>query len=224
MRGIGPEKYSVWSRNMVPRVRAGGGLLPLPFPLRGRDAEVMAEVLIIYGSSEGHTAVVVDHLRHPLEAAGHLVRACSVDDAPTCPVGYDLVLVGSSIHQGHHHRAVTRWVKGNAELLGRMPSAFFQVSLSSAGDAAGAVEAERYVDDLMRATGWRPDVVGLFGGALMYTHYGRVKRTMMKSIAGATGLDTDVRRDYDYTDYEDVDRFAREVTALLDPAPHAASA
>jgi menaquinone-dependent protoporphyrinogen oxidase len=184
----------------------------------------MAEVLIVYGTSEGHTAVVVDHLRRPLEAAGHLVRACSVDDAPTCPIGYDLVLVGSSIHQGRHQRAVTRWVKGNAELLGRMPSAFFQVSLSSAGDAAGTDEAERYVDDLMRATGWRPDAVGLFGGALLYTHYGLVKRTMMKSIAGSTGLDTDVHRDYDYTDYDAVERFSKEVAVLLDRAPHAASA
>ena len=184
----------------------------------------MAEVLIIYGSSEGHTAVVVERLRRPLEAAGHLVRACSVDSAPTCPIGYDLVLVGSSIHQGHHHRAVTRWVKGNAEHLGRVPSAFFQVSLSSAAKTEGAVEAERYVDDLMRHTGWRPDAVGLFGGALLYTRYGLVKRTMMKSIAGSAGLDTDVHRDYDYTDYEEVDRFARDVAALLDLSPQAASA
>ena len=118
----------------------------------------MADVLIIYGTSEGHTAVVVDHLRVPLEAAGHLVRVCSVDDAPTCPIGYDLVLVGSSIHQGHHHRGVTRWVKGNAEFLTHMPSAFFQVSLSSAGGKAGADEAQRCVDDLVHATGWHPKV------------------------------------------------------------------
>jgi menaquinone-dependent protoporphyrinogen oxidase len=184
----------------------------------------MAEVLIVYGTREGHTAVVVDHLRRPLEAAGHLVRACVVEDAPTCPIGYDLVLVGSSIHQGHHSRAVTRWVKGNAEYLTRMPSAFFQVCLSSAGDPAGAIEARRYVGDLEQATGWRPNVVGLFGGALLYTHYGRVKRTMMKSIAGSTGLDTDVRRDYDYTDYGDVEQFAKDVRALLGQAPQVASA
>ncbi len=139
---------STLSCDMGSRVRVGEGLTPLPGPARRDDSEGMAEVLIIYGTSEGHTAVVVDHLRRPLEAAGHLVRACSVDDAPTCPIGYDLVLVGSSIHQGHHNRAVTRWVKGNAELLGRVPSAFFQVSLSSAGNPAGTVEAEGYVDEL----------------------------------------------------------------------------
>ncbi|MCZ3387821.1 MAG: hypothetical protein LH645_01585 [Actinomycetia bacterium] len=102
--------------------------------------------------------MVVDQLRVPLEAAGHLVRACSVDDAPTCPIGYDLVIIGSSIHQGHHHRGVTRWVKGNVEFLGRISSAFFQVSLSAAGGAGGADEAQRYVDDLVKATRWHPDV------------------------------------------------------------------
>jgi menaquinone-dependent protoporphyrinogen oxidase len=118
----------------------------------------MAEVLIIYGTSEGHTALVVDRLRTPLEAAGHLVRGCSVDDAPTCPIGYDLVLVGSSVHRGHHHRGVTRWVKGNAEFLNRMPSAFFEVSRSSGGGPLAANDGQRSVDDLRHATGWRPDL------------------------------------------------------------------
>lgn len=118
----------------------------------------MADVLIIYGTTEGHTAVLVDHLRVPLEAAGHVVRVCPVDDAPTCPIGYDLVIVGSSIHQGHHHRGVTRWVKGNAEFLGRIPSAFFQVSLVTVGGEGGVDEAQRYVNELVKVTGWHPDV------------------------------------------------------------------
>jgi menaquinone-dependent protoporphyrinogen IX oxidase len=144
------------SCDMGTRVRAGRGLMPLPVAARRGDAVAMADVLIIYGTSEVHTAVVVDHLRRPLEAVG---------DAPTCPIGYDLVLVGSSIQQGHHDRGVTRWLKGNAEFLGRVPSAFFQVSLSSAENPAGTVAAEGYVADLIHTTGWHPDAVGLFGGA-----------------------------------------------------------
>lgn len=184
----------------------------------------MAEVLIVYGTSEGHTAVVVNHLCQPLEASGHLVRACRVDEAPTCPIGYDLVLVGSSIHVGKHHRGLTRWVKGNVEHLNHMPSAFFQVCLSSAGDAAGTAQAHTYVDEFVTSTGWHPDAVGFFGGALLYTHYGLVKRRVMKSIADSSGLDTDVHQDFDYTDYHAVAEFARDVGALLGQAPKAVSA
>ena len=63
------------------------------------------------------------------------------------------------------------------------------------------MEAERYVDDLVHAT------------RMVSAH---VKRRL--------GLDTDVHRDFDYTDYEAVEQFAQEVAALLDRAPHAASA
>jgi menaquinone-dependent protoporphyrinogen oxidase len=80
------------------------------------------------------------------------------------------------------------------------------------------------VDELVRATGWHPDAVGQFGGALLYTRYGLVKRSMMKSIAGSTGLDTDAHRDFDYTDYRIVEQFAQDVCAMLDRSPHVASA
>jgi menaquinone-dependent protoporphyrinogen oxidase len=155
----------------------------------------MAEVLIVYGSREGHTALVADHLRRPLETAGHIVRACPLDEAPTCPM--------------------LRWIKGNAEQLNRLPSAFFQVSLSSAGAADGSSGAEHYVEAMLSETGWRPGRVGSFAGALLYTKYGLVKRSMVRSIARSSGLGTDVRRDYDYTDYAAVAQFARDAEALL---------
>lgn len=176
----------------------------------------MAVVLIVYGTTEGHTDEVVERMKAPMEAAGHVVRACRVADAPTSPVGYDAVIVGSSIHVGRHHTGLVRWVRGNAEHLRRLPSAFFQVSLSSASGPDGEAEARGYVDHLVEQTGWRPETVGLFAGALLYRQYGFVKRTMLKKIAAAAGLETDVRRDHDYTDYADVEAFAK---GFLELAP-----
>ena len=37
-------------------------------------------------------------------------------------------------------------------------------------------------------TGWRPAHVGLFAGALLYTHYGFIKKHVMKKIAERQGL------------------------------------
>jgi menaquinone-dependent protoporphyrinogen oxidase len=177
----------------------------------------MAVVLIVYGTSEGHTDLVVEHLRAPIEVAGHHVRACRVADAPTSPVGYDAVLVGSSVHVGRHHSGLVRWVRGNAERLQGLPSAFFQVCLASASGPSGESDARGYVDRLIADTGWKPALVGLFGGALRYREYGIVKRSMLKKIAGSSGLDTDVRRDYDYTDYAVVEAFGKEFLGLLPP-------
>lgn len=175
----------------------------------------MSRILLAYGTTEGHTDDVVVELRKPLEAAGHDVAAHVVGEAPGTPTGFDAVVVGSSIHVGKHDKSVIAWIGANRAALDALPSAFFQVSLSSASGEEGATEARSYVDHLVEATGWHPDVVGLFGGALLYTRYGFVKRTMLKKIADQSGLGTDTHRDYDYTDYDAVRQFAEDVAALL---------
>jgi menaquinone-dependent protoporphyrinogen oxidase len=83
------------------------------------------------------------------------------------------------------------------------------VSLAAHGDTD---EAQSYVDEFEQDTGWRPARVALFGGALRYTQYGFVKRHMMKRIAsGKPGrLGTDVSRDYVYTEWDGVKRFAED--------------
>ena len=56
----------------------------------------------------------------------------------------------------------------------------------------------------------------MFGGALLYTHYGFIKRLIMKKIAGDKGsLDTDTSRDYVYTEWDGVKRFAEDFLATL---------
>ena len=65
----------------------------------------------------------------------------------------------------------------------RLPSAFFSVSLAAHGDTE---EAEGYVEEFEQQTGWRPARIALFGGALPYTHYGFVKRHMMKKDRSET--------------------------------------
>jgi len=47
---------------------------------------------------------------------------------------FDAVLVGSSIHVGKHHSAISEFVRTNRGALNSLPSAFFQLSLSSPVD------------------------------------------------------------------------------------------
>lgn len=175
----------------------------------------MAQVLVVYGTSEGHCDAIVKALGAPILDAGHDVTVLRIEQAPTSSNGFDAVIVGSSIHVGRHNKHVLRWVKAHGDALRAVPSAFFQVSLASVSPGDGADEARSYVDHLIEETGWHPDIVGLFGGALLYTRYGFVKRTMMKKIAGDHGLETDTHRDVDYTDYEAVAEFGRQVCASL---------
>ena len=175
----------------------------------------MAKVLIPYGTTEGQTAKIAEVIADVIHDAGHEADAVDIKSlSDTVPGGYDAVIVGASIHMGKHDKHVVQFVQKNHDALERLPSAFFSVSLAAHGDPQ---EAEGYVDQFEDESGWRPGQIALFGGALLYTHYGFIKRRMMKKIArdkpGHLGLDTS--RDYVYTEWDAVKRFAEHFAEKL---------
>lgn len=175
----------------------------------------MKKVFLVYGTTEGQTAKIADFVADVLRAHGHDVTMVDVKDtSDSIPHGYDAVMVGASIHMGKHDKHVVDFVAKNQDTLAHVPAAFFSVSLAAHGDIA---EAEGYVEQFEQDTGWHPDKVGLFGGALLYTHYGFIKRHMMKKIASDKpgNLGTDLSRDYVYTEWDGVKRFAEHFSTDL---------
>ena len=67
--------------------------------------------------------------------------------------------------------------------------------------------ARRFVETFLRQVGWRPQLTAAFAGALPYSKYAAWKRLLMIAFVGLAGGDTDTSRDYEYTDWEAVDRF-----------------
>lgn len=177
----------------------------------------MVSFLVVYGTGEGQTARVAARIAETLTARGHDATAVNVGELPPAlDLGdFDAVLVGASIHAGKHQKAVREFVRANRETLSGMPTAFFQVSLSSA-DEQGEAQAAGYVEEFVAATDWHPDRIGLFGGALRYSEYGFLKRLMMKSIAKRTMPDVDTAHDVEFTDWTEVEAFAADVAAFVE--------
>jgi menaquinone-dependent protoporphyrinogen oxidase len=184
----------------------------------------MARVLILYGTTEGQTASISDYIVEVVRDHGQEAETLDVKEMPSGFVldGYEAVIVGASIHMGEHEEYVRDFVKRNHEALGRMPSAFFSVSLTAREHTDEArAQTREYVEKFVDETGWHPDMVGIFGGALRYTQYGFVKRHFMKKISKDKGsADTDTSRDYEYTDWNDVRHFAEEFLQQGLPAEH----
>ena len=179
----------------------------------------MTKIFITYGTTEGQTAKIAEFIADVIRAHGFEVDAVDVKETQgRVPAGYDGVIVGASIHVGKHDKHVVKFVKENRGTLERLPSAFFSVSLAAHGDTD---EAEGYVEKFEKETGWRPARIALFGGALLYTHYGFVKRHMMKKIVhGKPGdLGTDMSRDYVYTEWDGVKRYAEAFLIDLTAEP-----
>ena len=180
----------------------------------------MLRVLIAYGTSEGQTGRIAECLANVIRSHGHEAFPVNVERASAPPPdGYEAVIVGGSIHMGRHERSVVHYVRRNRGALESLPSAFFSVSLAAHDNSdEGHKEVEGYIEKFMQQTGWRPLMVGVFAGALLYTHYGFFKRWIMRKIARDKGSpDTDTSRDYVYTDWDGVKRFAEEFLETLVP-------
>jgi menaquinone-dependent protoporphyrinogen oxidase len=183
-----------------------------------RRPTTMTKILIAYGTSEGHTAKIARYLADVIRGHGCEAYAVDVERATAGkPDGYDAVIVGASVHMGKHERYVLHYIRQNRNILQRLPSAFFSVSLAARDDSEEArKEVEGYLDKFVQQTGWRPRQIGRFAGALLYTRYGFFKRSIMRKIARDKGNpDTDTSRDYVYTDWDSVRRFAEEFLESL---------
>jgi menaquinone-dependent protoporphyrinogen oxidase len=172
-------------------------------------------VLVAFRTSEGHTTEIANRIAGRMREQGAEVDVRDAADAPA-PAEYDGVVLGDSIHIGHHSKQLRDYAKAHADVLGKMPSALFQVSMTSAvHDEKHDQQAQTYVREFIEASGWNPDIVGMFAGALAYTQYGWLNRRIMVSIAKREGQPTDTSRDYDYTDWDAVDLFADHVLAVI---------
>jgi menaquinone-dependent protoporphyrinogen oxidase len=170
----------------------------------------MPRVVILYATTEGQTARIAERIAQRLRDKGHTVETHRADAIPSGvePAAYDGIIVGASIHYGHHPAYLRALVRRQRAALTSRPSAFFSVSLSASGSGARTETAQRYLETFLRQVDWHPPQTATFAGALQYSKYGSFKTLLMRLIARMVGNDTDTTRDYDYTDWDAVARFA----------------
>ena len=174
------------------------------------------QILVLYASKHGQTEKIAARIGGVMRGQGvEAVVKNAVDHPDLDPSQFDAVVVGASIHAGHHQRQVLDWVKAHAPTLNSMPTAFFSVSLSAAEDDEESREANRkYLDDFSDETGWSPTETISFAGALQYLEYDFMTKLLMRLISKHGHHPTDTSRDYEYTDWEQVESFARKCAAL----------
>ncbi len=169
----------------------------------------MTRILVLYGTTDGHTAKVARAIADAL--AAHGVQPDLVDAARgnPDPGGYAGVIVAASVHAGGFQKAVRRWAQRHAAALTGIRTAFVGVCLGVLQhDPKVDQDLEQIVARFLAGTGWRPTERKLVAGALLYTRYNGIKRWMMRRIASKAGGDVDTSRDYEYTDWSDVRAFA----------------
>jgi menaquinone-dependent protoporphyrinogen oxidase len=165
---------------------------------------------LLYATTEGQTALIAERIARTLRDKGHSVDMLPADatQPEPDPAAYDGVILGASIHYGHHPAYVLELVRRHRDALDARPCAFFSVSLSAGGLRPKPAAAQRYIDKFLRKTGWQPLLKASIAGALKYSLYGPIKRRVMIVFMTLGGGETDTSRDYEYTDWAAVERFA----------------
>jgi menaquinone-dependent protoporphyrinogen oxidase len=180
----------------------------------------MARVLIVFGTTDGHTRTVAHRLAKmfALHAADVDILEAGTEEAN--PLYYDAVVVCASVHAGGYQRNVTTWVRVHAPALRNRRTAFVSVCLGILQhDPQVDRDLDRIAERFFAATGWRPTSVKRIAGALLYRQYGWLKRLIMKRIVSKAHGDTDTSRNYEYTDWSDLQRFVDDFMRLVAAVP-----
>ncbi len=176
----------------------------------------MKKVLVIYGTTEGHTRKIAGFIAEHLRAQGAVVDL--VDSATPAAAAvqptYGAAVIAGSLHEHLHQRSLAHFVKENVAWLNAVPTAVVSVGLSAAlPDAESQAQARNNLQYFLDETGLKPALAKTVAGALLYTKYDWFKRTMMRMIARQMGKDVDDTRDREYTDWDDLRRFVDEFVA-----------
>jgi len=182
----------------------------------------MAKLLIVYGTFEGHTEKIANIMVEELRRLGNTVDTLNTNKPGQEPGGfkltaYDGVIAGAPVHYSGYPTRFRNWVKVHTAELSNRPGAFFSVCLGilQKNDEKAQNEVRQVVHDFFDWSDWTPQSWIILPGALAYSKYGIFTRFIMKTISRRTGRDTDTSRDYEYTDWDEVRRFARDFDLLV---------
>jgi menaquinone-dependent protoporphyrinogen oxidase len=174
----------------------------------------VAKILLLYSSVYGHTLKIAEFIRADAASRGDRVDLRPLAEGATDAISYDAIAVGSSIRHGKHHAEVVDFVRTNRDLLELVPSAFFSVSLVARKPHKNTPQTNQYVRDFLAKSPWKPRLVGVFGGVLDYQRYGLFDRYAIRFIMMLTKGPTDLHTNVEFTDWEKVRAFARDLSTL----------
>lgn len=177
------------------------------------------KLIVAYASIEGQSEKIALRIASALEADGAFVQLVDTIEHPETGIASDVegIVAGGPLHQEHHPEALASWLVTHREQLSGIPFAFFSVSLSAASDRQQDLDdAGDVMQAFLKKLQLSPALKTTIAGALKYSKYGFIKKRIMRNIVKKSGgRDLDMSRDYEYTDWKQVDEFAKEFLGLL---------
>jgi menaquinone-dependent protoporphyrinogen oxidase len=175
----------------------------------------MADILVAYGSIEGHSQKIAHFLIDVLQTAKHepTIFDCSSGHSLPFLNSFNKAILVGSIHRRRHPNFFEKFISKNKVALSRMPTLLISVSLCAAF-AEGQSEALDYINEMGLRTDFSPDGILLVGGAIKFSKYHEYEAQVVKLIGLHLRKRDDVDNDRIFTDWikleSDIKKFATE--------------
>lgn len=175
----------------------------------------MANILIIYSTTDGHTRKICQRLQDVMEQQAHEVTLVSVNDNPQLDLSlFDKIVIGASIRYGKHRPEVVETINHNAQLLASKPGAFFSVNVTARKSDKNTPETNPYMPKFLKQINWQPNELAVFAGKIDYPKYSTFDRIMIRFIMWMTKGPTDRNAVVDFTDWQAVKKFGDVISKM----------
>lgn len=175
----------------------------------------MANIIIIYSTTDGHTVNICSHLQQVINGRGHQVSIVSIDDAQSVDLAsFDKIVIGASIRYGKHNKKVYAFIKSNEQLLNAKPNAFFSVNVVARKPGKNQPDTNPYLKKFLKEISWKPKRLAVFAGKIDYPRYNFWDRNIIRFIMWMTKGPTDPNATIEFTDWNQVKGFGQTISDM----------
>ncbi|HDL5834455.1 TPA: menaquinone-dependent protoporphyrinogen IX dehydrogenase, partial [Mannheimia haemolytica] len=164
------------------------------------------KTLILYFTTDGQTKKIAERLADVITHEVELIslKDQAVDFAEKI-ANADQIVIGASIRYGHFNPLVYQFVEQHYPALNAKKTAFYGVNLTARKDNRNTPETNTYVRKFLAKVKWKPTHIEVIAGALLYLRYKPFDRLMIRFIMKITKGETDTSKEYEYTDWQQVE-------------------
>jgi len=170
--------------------------------------------LIIYSSIDGQTKKICETIKENLPS-GNKFKLISLDEALYFNLeNCEKIIIGASIRYGRHNKKVLDFIIKNKNILDLKKTAFFSVNVVARKEEKSTPETNPYVLNFLKKTNWKPNKLSVFAGKVDYPNYNFFNKIVIRFIMMITKGPTDINNSYEFTNWENVRKFAKELEKL----------
>lgn len=175
----------------------------------------MANILVVYSTTDGHTLKICQRLRQVIEQQTHRVKLVSINDESGLDLKlFDKIVIGASIRYGKHRPEIYDFIRRNEKVLQNKPSAFFSVNVVARKPEKNSPETNPYMRQFQDQASWKPKELAVFAGKLDYQKCSFLDRHIIRLVMWMTKGPTHSNTVAEFTNWETVEAFGQRVCVM----------